>query len=176
MKRIRIIGVILFICFLAVPAAAGIYKWTDEAGVVHYSNTPRALPETGVDERGEVKSKVIKKVVVPEQSEITLKPKVKKRKAKIKPKIKPKLKYIFQHWSVSQNAGVLSVSGRVSGGAACDNLKITVFVKDAKGSIRNIVCNVKVGSYGSAIVSGNTPAFFESSGWKVFEVFTSCLD
>ncbi len=172
--KIKIISVGLFICFLAVQApSAGIYKWTDEAGVTHYSNTPIALPETGVDERGEVKSKVIEKA--PDQSEITLKPKAKKRtvKAKAKPK---RLKYTFQHWSVSQKEGVLSVSSRVSGGAACDNLKVTAFVKDVKGSIRSIFCNVKVGSYGSAIVAGNTPAFSKSSGWKVFEVFTSCMD
>ncbi len=170
--KIKIISIGLFICFLAVQASAGIYKWTDEAGVVHYSNTPRALPEN-VEKSGEVKSKVVKQT--PEQSEITLKPKAKKRITKTKAKPK-KLKYTFQHWSVSQKKGVLSVSSRVSGGAACDHLKITVFVKDAKGSIRSIFCNVKVGSYGSAIVKGNTPAFFESSGWKVFEVFTSCMD
>ncbi len=175
--KIKIISIGLFICFLAVQAAfAGIYKWIDEAGVTHYSNTPRALPEKGVEQSGEVRStKSVPRIKkAPEQSEITLKPKVKKRV--IKAKAKPKLKYTFQHWSVSQKKGVLSVSSRVSGGAACNNLKVTAFVKDVKGSIRNIVCNVKVGSYGSAIVAGNTPAFFESSGWEVFEVFTSCLD
>jgi hypothetical protein len=39
----------LFTAFFAVPAAAEIYKWVDDKGVLHYTTTPPARESQGVE-------------------------------------------------------------------------------------------------------------------------------
>jgi len=40
----RILIITLFCLALAAPAAAGLYKWTDENGKVHFTNDPSQIP------------------------------------------------------------------------------------------------------------------------------------
>ena len=42
--RILIITVICLALALAVPASAGLYKWTDTDGKVHFTNDPSQIP------------------------------------------------------------------------------------------------------------------------------------
>ena len=158
------------------------YKWVDEKGVTHYSNAPHELPNAGVEETGEAKSKKPVEKDKP-QDDKKFKDNTTKSKSKAlsnkptpKPKFKPKAKYKFEHWSIRQQGKNISVSSRISGGEACNNLKVTVFFKNEKGSKRHVECNVNVGSYGSRIVSGNTTSYSDGRNWNVTKVYTECLD
>jgi len=56
MKLLRLLPVVLVICFCTSNLDAKIYIWTDESGVKHYSNTPPPKDAEVVEERQESES------------------------------------------------------------------------------------------------------------------------
>src|SRR5258705_12758765 len=60
MQAVRALVYAIPILFLALPAAADVYRWVDEKGTVHYSNEapPKGVKATKVDIEAEPRSPV----------------------------------------------------------------------------------------------------------------------
>ncbi|MDM8553456.1 DUF4124 domain-containing protein [Desulfococcaceae bacterium HSG7] len=181
MKPFKTIPIFIIFIILSSAASAKMYKWVDEKGVTHYSNTPHELPNAGVEENIETKSnKPVQKIKDGElQDNKKLKSKTTKSKTQklsAKPTLKPEAKYNFSSWIIHNNDKIIKVSGRVDGGEPCKQLKVRVYFRSEKGLKKRIECTVNIGSYGSRVIEGSTPSNSDERKWHVTDVYTRCLD
>lgn len=186
MKTFKIIAIFSFLIFISSVSLAKMYKWVDEKGVTHYSNTPQALPSKGVEATVEAKSKgkiqkpesqISKTIEEPKENENS---KTDTKPSSVKPTpqptLEPKAKYKFTQWNIDQKGDYVNVSGRVEGGNPCDKLKVDVFLQNEKGNTSHVICTIKVNSYGSSLLRGKDRVFTKGKRWTVTDVYTKCLD
>ncbi len=78
--------------------------------------------------------------------------------------------------NIEENNGIVSISGRVSNGPACDNLTIRVSGVSTKGGYVRIVDVIKVSETGSSLYSGQKKGRDGHKEWTISNIYATCTD
>ncbi len=186
----RTIPLIILVVLLCSSAHSKIYKWVDENGSVHFSDTPYSaeakevnIRETGIsiNNPGEGKNLREKK---PEESGNKKKIIPNKQKPDTKPQLEEKI-ITEADYKISSSVGklggdIMSISGRISSGPRCKEMTVTATAENDNGLSASITDKIsKANSFGSTIFEGNAkvPGSAEDYGfWNVESVTIRCSD
>ncbi len=170
------------------PTSSAIYRWVDETGQVHFSNEPSH--ETAVAYTPKrlgslnVSADIKQRVAVDEY-----------RVAKITERLLAEASYLqthqtatkpaaasyqFSNTSVGQKHGYILMSGRVSGGEACKQLRITAYAQNDMGRSASGRDDIRISGSGSRLFEMKVSSRWKGGGkrrpqWEITNVTAYCL-
>jgi hypothetical protein len=180
--RSLLLSALLLACTLSVLLAtagnvdARIYRWVDENGSVHFSDTPRSpeaevveLRPTGISAEGFPEQK--------SESEPVARPEpTKAKQGKAPQKINP---YRATASVGKLGADAISIRGRIEG-PSCDDLLVTATARNGNDLSATISDRVsKSNSFGSTIFEGTDSVSGSADDygfWKIDTIKVECLD
>jgi hypothetical protein len=186
MKLMTILATFLL---LTATSHSKIYKWVDENGSVHFSDTPYSqdAKEVNIQGSGITVHKTEKQVKSEKALEGNQREKAKQQKDATKVKAKPeKEKTISEDdYRITSSVGklgadIISISGRISSGPRCNDMVVTATAINDNGLKGTITDNVsKTKSFGSTIFEGNAKVAGSAEDygfWEVDSVTVLCND
>jgi hypothetical protein len=181
----------IFAAFLLLTTASHskIYKWVDENGSVHFSDTAYSQDAKEVNIQGssitvQKTDEQIKAEKAREENQ-RKKPIQQKDVTKAKPKAETKKAISEDDYRISSSVGklgadIISISGRISSGPRCNDMVVTATAINDNGLKGTITDNVsKTNSFGSTIFEGNVKVAGSAEDygfWKVDSVTVRCND
>ena len=190
--RFRLLAIALLIAFLPVstiPAAphqpaSGIYKWIDSDGRTHFSDraTNSAAEEHSLKQLDYVEvSSDIKRKIAQDRAQqekmnkmATLSPKVSRATRTIE-----FANYQFSNMSAGQKHGYVMLSGRISGGQRCNQLRIRASAKSDVGKQVTGSQVVDYAGFGSSLFEIKQKSNWQGGGrrpqWEMADVRAVCV-
>lgn len=172
----KIAAAFLILTFISVVnVSAEIYKYVDENGSVHFSDTPMHQESKKISvfdsDGGKVKSSA-------NAQNVDNNSKQQPSTSEFQPNSNHSI--TAKDYNISSRAerkgDYIVVSGRISGGPECDYLTLTFFAHSEDGGIEQLTTVVKnVGSFGSKLFEARTKMYPEHSGsWYVSSTHATC--
>jgi hypothetical protein len=181
----------IFAAFLLLTTASHskIYKWIDENGSVHFSDTPYSqdAKEVNIQGSGITVHKTEKQIKAEKAREDNQQKKATQQKDVTKAKPKPETEKTISEddYRISSSVGklgadIISISGRISSGPRCKDMSVTATATNDNGLKATVTDNVsKTKSFGSTIFEGNAKVSGSAEDygfWKVDSVTIRCND
>lgn len=189
MKKITILAIFLFVTSLSY---AKIYKWVDENGSIHFSDTPYSeeakevkVQGTGIsvektEEQRQAQESKAKEQARQEQDKKTKEKPTTDKKSAEADKIITEDDYRISSSVGKVGADIISISGRISSGPRCKDMTVTATATNDNGLSGTITDNVsKTNSYGSTTFEGNAKVSGSAEDygfWEVASVTIRCND
>jgi len=165
-------------------ASSSIYRWVDDSGHVHFSDRPpvetaaRYTPK----ELGfiSVSDDIKQRIAIAESNAVTQKNTEASKGASGNRRIRKAKKYRFSNVSAGQKHGYVELSGRISGGVPCRQLRVTVLAKsDTHRTVRGSD-DLRMSGSGSRLFEIKINSNWNGGGkrrpqWEIKQIETICL-
>ena len=170
------------------PTRSAIYRWVDEKGQVHFSDepsheaavayTPKQLDSINVS--ANIKQRVaVDEYRMAQKTEKLLAETsyLQAKQTATKPAATP---YQFSNTSAGQKHGYVLMSGRVSGGEACKQLRVTAYVQSDRGRLASGSDDIRISGSGSRLFEIKVSSHWKGGGkrrpqWEITNVTAYCL-
>jgi hypothetical protein len=182
--------VMALLAFVTISAEAKVYKWVDENGTIHFTDTPysQAAKEIEVNETGielndspvKKQSSDNKKSASKENLGTTSKTPTKVTAPPEKEKIITEADYRINSSVGKLSEDALNISGRISSGPRCKDMTVTATARSDTGLSGTVTVKTKkINSFGSTTFSGTTRVSGSAADfgfWTVTKVTIRCND
>lgn len=167
---------------------SSIYRWVDGNGQVHFSDqashedavayTPKQLGSINVSD--DIKQRIaVDKYRVAKRTEalIVKASSSQATQAETRPAV---ANYIFSNTSAGQKHGYVLMSGRVSGGTACRQLRVVAYASSDEGRSVRGNDDIKMSGSGSRLFEMKVDSSWRGGGkrrprWEISNITTHCL-
>jgi len=163
-----------------------IYKWVDDKGVTHYSDLPAAAAE-------QVALKPLNVVSIPAAEQARIDERRRQQTAaylastQVQPKVvsvpaSRKSGYVVERASAEQKPKHVELTGRISGGPMCRNLRLSSWAKsDRNGSVYTWTDVTNAGGdFGSRLFEAKPDKYWNGTypkpAWEISRIDFACLD
>ena len=152
-----------------------IYKWRDAEGKLHFSDRQ---PQNSQSEKVHTTDNTYKGREPEPSPDLTKTRRVSPRTSQ---KTVSHKRITADDYTVSKSIyqkrnGIVEVSGRISRGPACNNLKVELWARNSSGGIIHITDMTSYSGFGSKRFEGTDTSHRYSSEWFVSSFFINCLD
>jgi hypothetical protein len=183
MLRVVFLSVFMFL-FSTLTASAEIYRWVDENGTVHFTDTPYSedakqvkIESTGIKLHGEGQETNGQSSATNKNQEPSVNSKKSSSPVKKKQSMSP---YRFSANVGEIGADIIRISGRVSSGPKCEKLTVTASASTDTGLTASVTTTVrKPNSFGSVVFEGNNKVSGSSEDygfWDIDSITATCND